>query len=77
MTLETALISALGTVTTALTVVVGLLWKEMQDWKITCIKLRLRVEELENKNGETKGHLKAYQRCPKRIECPFFEEPKR
>ena len=75
MTLETALITGLGAMTSALTYVVGLLWKEMKDWKATCIKLRVRVEELEAKNGETKGHLKAYKLCPKRLECPFFEPP--
>lgn len=71
MTLETFLLSALGAVCTALSTVVGLLWKEMQDWKSTCIKLRMRVEELESKHGETKGTLRAYRLCPMRTECPF------
>lgn len=70
MTMEQALLSAIGSVTTALVFVCRLLWQKSEQCEQDRIDLRKKVEQLEGQYGAAKGELVAYQKCPQHS-CPF------
>lgn len=75
MTLETALLSALSVVTTALGAAVRLIMARLEKSESTVEVLRVKVEELERNNGSMSAQVEMFERCPKRVECPFFQHP--
>jgi len=72
MTLETALLSALSAVTTALCWAVKILYARLVKAEETVEALRLAHEELQRMHGEAEGKVGMYERCPRKHECPFF-----
>jgi hypothetical protein len=70
MTLEQALMSALSVVTSALVVVVRILWKRSEKCETDRYELRKEIEEVKAKYGHALGQLEMYNRCPV-DECPF------
>jgi hypothetical protein len=73
MTLETALLTALSTVTGALCWAVSLLYQRLVKAEATVEVLRLAHEELTAMYGEASAKVEIYERCPKQRECPFFK----
>lgn len=71
MTLETALLSALTTVTSALVWAVQVLYARLQKAESTVEELRQLIEGLNRENGEHAAKVEMYERCPKRLDCPF------
>jgi hypothetical protein len=72
MTLETALLSALSAVTAALCWAVQLLYARLIKAEETVEELRKLHENLKEDHGEASAKVEMFERCPKRIECPFF-----
>ena len=72
MTLENALLAAIGSVTSCLVVVVKLLWKKSEDCERDRRALRLEIENLKSENGLASGRLQAFQSCPKEEACPLY-----
>lgn len=73
MTLESALLTALSTVTGALCWAVSLLYQRLVKAEATVEALRLAHEELTAEHGEASAKVEIYERCPKQRECPFFK----
>lgn len=71
MTLETALLSALSVVTSALVWAVQVLYCRLQKAESTVEELRKLIEGLNRENGEHAAKVEMYERCPKRHDCPF------
>lgn len=71
MTLETALLAALSAVTGALVWAVQLLYARLQKAETTVEELRQLIEGLNRENGEHAAKVEMYERCPKRLDCPF------
>ena len=72
MTLETALLSALSAVTTALCWAVKVLYARLLKAEATVEVLRMAHEQLQREHGEAEGKVGMYQQCPRKKECPFF-----
>lgn len=72
MTIESALLSALSAVTTALCWAVRLLYLRLQKAESTVEALRGLYENLKEDHGEASAKVEMFERCPKRVECPFF-----
>lgn len=70
MTLESALLAAVSAVVSALVYVSSLLWQRSQDCERDRRELRDEIEKVKEANGESRGRLTAFERCPK-AECPF------
>lgn len=70
MTLEQALMSALSVVTSALLVVVRILWKRSEKCETDRYELRRDIEDIKVKYGHASGQLEMYHRCTVE-ECPF------
>jgi len=74
MTLETALLSALSAVTSALVWAVQVLYARLQKAESTVEELRQLIEGLYRENGEQAAKVEMFERCPKRLDCPFSVE---
>lgn len=70
MTLETALLAAIGSVTSALVITVKILWARSEQCEKDRIELREEIEEVKETAGEHHGRLLAYEMCPTQA-CPF------
>jgi cell division protein FtsB len=73
MTLESALLAALSAVTTALCWVVRIMYARLQRYEEKVDELQAEVETLQAENGKHKAIVSMYERCPKRVECPYFK----
>jgi len=73
MTLEQALLAALGAVVSALVWVAKILWKRSEACETDRRELRKDIEKFIGENGEAKGALSLYKRC-RQEECPFKPE---
>ena len=71
MTLESALLTALSAVTTALCWVVKLMYARLVKAEQTVEELRQEMERLERENGQNSAKVSMFERCPKGTECPF------
>lgn len=71
MTLETAAITALGTVTTALCAMAGVFYQRLIKAELTVAKLTAEVRKLDVELGIAKSLLALFRQCPRRAECPF------
>lgn len=71
MTLEQALFAALSTVTGGLVWAVQALYSRLLKAEQTVEDLRQEMERLERENGSNAAKVSMYERCPKRVECPF------
>jgi len=71
MTLESALLAALSSVTGALCWVVKLMYARLVKAEETVEELRQEMERLERENGQNSAKVSMFERCPKRLECPF------
>lgn len=71
MTLETALLAALSAVTSALVWAVQILYARLQKAESTVEELRQMIEGLNRENGEHAAKVEMFERCPKRLDCPF------
>ena len=71
MTLESALLAALSGVTGALCWVVKLMYARLVKAEETVEELRQEMERLERENGQNSAKVSMFERCPKRLECPF------
>lgn len=72
MTLETALLTALSGVTTALCWIVKLMYARLVKAESRVEELSSEVECLQRENGHSAAKISMYEKCPKRGECPFF-----
>lgn len=72
MTLENALLTAIGSVTGALCILAKILWKRSEDCENDRRFLREEIEEVKSSSGMNAGLLKAYEKCPAKP-CPFKE----
>lgn len=72
MSLETALLTAIGSVTSCLVVVVKLLWRKSEECESDRKQLRKEIEKLKQENGMSAGKIKAFESCPNENECPLF-----
>lgn len=70
MTLEQALIAAIGSVTTALVWVAKLLWQKSEQCERDRYELRKEINKMKGDHGLAVGTLKAYEKCPSDL-CPF------
>lgn len=70
MTLEQALIAAIGSVTTALVWVAKLLWGKSEQCEKDRHELRKEINRMKGDHGIAVGTLKAYEKCPAQS-CPF------
>lgn len=70
MTLEQALIAAIGSVTTALVWVAKLLWAKSEQCERDRHELRKEINRMKGDHGIAVGTLKAYEKCPAQP-CPF------
>lgn len=70
MTLEQALIAAIGSVTTALVWVAKLLWGKSEQCERDRHELRKEINRMKGDHGIAVGTLKAYEKCPAEA-CPF------
>lgn len=73
MTLEAALITAIGAVTGALCFIANLLWARSVKCEEDRVAMRLELEQLKEAKGLAQGTLISYQRCPHDA-CPFRAE---
>lgn len=71
MTLESALLTALSAVTTALCWVVKLMYARLLKAEETVESLRQEMEKLERENGHNEAKVLMFERCPRRLDCPF------
>jgi hypothetical protein len=72
MTIETALLAALSAVTTALCWAVQVLYARLLKAEATVEELRKLHENLKEDHGQASAKVEMFERCPKRVECPFF-----
>lgn len=72
MTLENALLTAIGSVTSCLVVVVKLLWRKSEECERDRRALRLEIETLKSENGLAVGKLQAFNSCPHEDQCPLY-----
>lgn len=72
MTLENALITAIGSVTSCLVVVVKLLWKKSEECEKDRRSLRSEIEQLKADHGIASGKLQAFESCPHEDQCPLY-----
>ena len=63
MTLEQALIAAIGSVTTALVWVAKLLWGKSEQCERDRNELRKEINKMKGDHGLAVGTLKAYEKC--------------
>lgn len=70
MTLENALLAAIGSVTSALVIVVKVLWQRSEQCEKDRAELRIKIEEVKESAGKNQGLLLAYEMCPIH-NCPF------
>jgi hypothetical protein len=70
ITLETALLTALSGVVSALVFVCKLLWKRSEQCESDRRELREEMERVKESNGMANGRLEAFRMCPQ-AECPF------
>ena len=71
MTLESALITGIGSVTSCLVVVVKQLWKKSEECERDRRYLREEIEKLKSENGVATGRLEAFHSCPNKEKCPL------
>jgi len=71
MTLENALLTAIGSVTSCLVFVVKLLWRKSEECEKDRRYLRQEIESLKSENGLATGKLQAFQSCPNQEQCPL------
>lgn len=76
MTVEHILLIGIGSVTSALVYVTGLLWQRSEQCEKDRRELRDEIEVLKHDYGVATGTLSAYKLCPER-ECPFKKPPAR
>lgn len=70
MTLESALIAAVGSVTGALVFVARILWTRSEYCEEDRRVLRGEIEKLKAEHGVATGQLGIIRRCPEQT-CPF------
>jgi hypothetical protein len=70
MSLEQALIAAIGSVTTALVWVAKLLWGKSEQCERDRNEMRKEINKMKGDHGLAVGTLKAYEKCPAES-CPF------
>lgn len=70
MTLESALIAAVGSVTGALVFVARILWTRSEFCEEDRRALRCEIEKLKAEHGVATGQLGIIRRCPEPT-CPF------
>lgn len=70
MSIESALLSALSIVTSALCFFFKLLWKKSEECEKDRRELREEIEGVKESASERKGMLYAFEKCPSDA-CPF------
>lgn len=70
MTIETALLTAISAVTTALVAVVKILWDRSNQCEKDRMDLRNTLEKYIGAHANAEGRLEAFDACPA-TDCPF------
>lgn len=71
MTLETALLTGLSTVTTALCGLAGLFYQRLGKAEKTVERLLLEVRKLDKELSIAQALLNLFKQCPRKADCPF------
>ena len=73
LTLESALLAALSAVTTALCWIVKLMYAQLVKAESRVDELSAEIETLQREAGHSEAKISMYERCPRRVDCPFYD----
>lgn len=74
MTLEAALLAALSAVTSALCWIVTIMYARLIKAEERLQEVQSELENLHRENGHNAAKVSLYERCPRRVDCPFYHE---